>query len=302
MPEIGSAPVLAQGSDARSFHLIVYDSSQPPTQRLRRVPFGDLLAALQVPSPGQQLVVAANWAAMRSLLQLGTAAQAAVSDFEPAGSIAVLEGEINAALAGKAASSHTHPQSEITGLDAALTAKADASHLHDARYLRTVNSVGPDGSGNVVVTAPDPWTTVRLTSDFTTSSATAVDATGLAFAPTANKRYEFYGLLLCRTATATVGPRPGLAWPTGLSDGAASIRTPSSATAELLLNGNPNAAMLAAVGGLPNNTQSYLASLEGLIVAGASPAGNMRIQLASETAGTVVTIKAGSFLRYREIV
>ena len=34
-------------------------------------------------------------------------------------------------------------------------------------------------------------------------------------------------------------------------------------------------------------------------VAGASPSGTFRVQLASETAGTNVIMKAGSFIRYR---
>jgi hypothetical protein len=37
------------------------------------------------------------------------------------------------------------------------------------------------------------------------------------------------------------------------------------------------------------------------VVAGASPSGTVKVQLASETAGTTVTIKAGSYLRYRSI-
>ena len=34
---------------------------------------------------------------------------------------------------------------------------------------------------------------------------------------------------------------------------------------------------------------------------GASPSGAFKIQLASETAGTTVTMKAGSWLAYREV-
>jgi len=48
---------------------------------------------------------------------------------------------LTASLAGKAAASHTHAISDVTGLATAL----------DAR-VQTVNGVGPDGSGNVVVT------------------------------------------------------------------------------------------------------------------------------------------------------
>jgi hypothetical protein len=133
-----------------------------------------------------------------------------------------------------------------------------------------------------------------------TSSASAVNVTGLEFTPAANKRYVFEANLLTRTATATVGPRPGLAWPTGMTDGAVTIKQPSSATAELTANGNISGAVLVAVGGVPTTTGSWLATIDGQVIAGASPSGTVKVQLASETAGTNVTIKAGSFLRYRE--
>lgn len=146
----------------------------------------------------------------------------------------------------------------------------------------------------------DPWTYAVVASDFSTTSATAVEVTGLAFTPLSNTRYEFEAILLLRTATATVNPRVGLAWPTGLTDGAAQIIEAQAATGTpLFASGNPTAALLVAVGGLPNTTQSWPARVTGLVIAGASPAGAVRIQLASETAGTTVTIKAGSLLRYR---
>lgn len=146
----------------------------------------------------------------------------------------------------------------------------------------------------------DPWTYAKLSQDFSTTSATAVD-TGLAFTPSANTSYEFKAILFTRTATTTVGPRPGIAWPTGLTDGVAHIRQESSATAFVSALGNINAALLAPVGGVPTTTQSYPAIIDGVIIAGASPAGTLKIQLASETAGTSVTLKAGSFIRYRAI-
>lgn len=151
---------------------------------------------------------------------------------------------------------------------------------------------GPAGS--------DGWTYVKLAADFVTSSATAVDA-GLAFTPAANTSYEFKAVLLTRTATTTVGPRPGVAWPTGMTDGVAHIRQESSATAFVSALGNVNAAMLAPVGGVPSTSQSFPAIIEGVAIAGTAPSGNVRVQLASETAGTNVTIKAGSFLKYRAI-
>ena len=147
----------------------------------------------------------------------------------------------------------------------------------------------------------DGWTDVKLANDFVTSSAAAVD-TGLSIAPILNSKIQFSARLLLRTATNTVGPRPGLAWPTGMTDGAAMIMMPSSATANLIANGNINAAMLIGVGGVPNANQSYLATIEGTMVAGGGPGGSLRIQLASETAGTNVTLKAlGSVLRWRDM-
>ena len=140
---------------------------------------------------------------------------------------------------------------------------------------------------------------LSLAADFTTSSATAVDVTGLSITPTANLRYEINGKFLLRTATTTVGPRPGVAWPTGMTDGVVMLRTTSSATAFLTAIGNISAAVLTAVGGLPTTTGSFPSFLEATLIAGATPSGTFRVQLASETAGTNVIMKAGSFIRYR---
>ena len=157
-----------------------------------------------------------------------------------------------------------------------------------------------DGVLAVPASGSDPWSYVSISgSNFTTSSATAVDITGLAFTPAANQKYEFAGQIMVRTATATVNPRVGLAWSTGLTDGVASIDASQTATTQLNTRGNIAAALLTAVGGLPNTTQSWPVEFSGVVIAGASPTGTVRVQLASETAGTVVTAIVGSFLRYR---
>lgn len=181
--------------------------------------------------------------------------------------------------------------------DAAVTAHEAAINPHPG-YLTETEA---DALYAPIGVDTDPWTYVKLASDFVTGSATAVDVTGLAFTPAANKSYEFEAQLRCRTETATVGPRPGLAWPTGATDGVAMVDMPTTATARVLVNGNVNAALLTAVGGLPNKTQSYPAAIYGNITMGASPSGAVTVQLASETAATNVTIKAGSYLKYREL-
>lgn len=156
---------------------------------------------------------------------------------------------------------------------------------------------------NTIAGGADPWTylVVNGGADFTTSSATAVDVTGLTFTPAANTKYEFQCQLALRTATTTVNPRVGFAWSSGLTDGVAWIKETQAATgAGLEAGGNPNAALLIAVGGLPNTTQSWPAVVNATIVAGASPSGTTRVQLASETAGTNVTVRTvGSWCRHR---
>lgn len=149
--------------------------------------------------------------------------------------------------------------------------------------------------------APSSWTIVVLQSDFTTTSSTAVDITGLFFTPQGNRTYEFEGLLLLRTATATVNPRVGITWPSGLNDGVVMIQQAQSATAQLMSYGNIGANVLTAVGGLPNTTQSWPARIQGIAVATTQPTGNLRFQVASETNGTTVTVKAKSFIKFRPV-
>ena len=148
----------------------------------------------------------------------------------------------------------------------------------------------------------DPWTYVTLASDFPTSSATAVDVTNFFFTPVANTTYEFEGIVLLRTATASVNPRFGVGWPSGMTDGVAQImQTQTAAGAPVSAGGSFNASILTPVGGVPNTTQSFPAQVRGMLIVGANPSGNLRMQLASETAGTTVTMRAGSYIKHRTI-
>jgi hypothetical protein len=168
----------------------------------------------------------------------------------------------------------------------------------------TANFLRADGIWAAPSGGADPWTYLVLASDFVTSSATAVQitdgVTSLSFSPAPNSRYEFEFWLLTRTATTTVGPRPQITWPTPAQvDGVATLRQTSAAGTELIQNGNLNAAVLIPAGGLPNTTQSWPASGGGIIITGGTVTVGLRLQIASETAGTNVTVKAGSFLKYR---
>ena len=191
------------------------------------------------------------------------------------------------------------------GNDARLSdARTPTTHnitsAHNGFPGGTTNFLRADGTFAAPGGGADPWAYVVLGSDFPTTSATAVDVTGLGFTPAANTRYEFEARLRLRTATTTVNARSGLAWPTGMTDGTAQIMESQAATGTpIFASGNVSAALLVAVGGLPNTTQSWPSSIRGEAQAGATPSGNVRVQLASETAGTSVTVKAGSFIRYR---
>lgn len=104
-----------------------------------------------------------------------------------------------------------------------------------------------------------------------------------------------------RTATATTGPRPGIAYPTGLTDAGSYIQAVNSNTAAAYRFQGAISTQNAASTGLPTTTDSYLAIAEAVLIVGASPSGNFQITLASETSGVSVTMKAGSFIQYRTI-
>lgn len=147
---------------------------------------------------------------------------------------------------------------------------------------------------------PDAWTYVKLSSDLTTSLATVVDST-LAFTPAANKQYLVEGMLMVRTVTTTIAPRPSIVWPTGLNDGVGFMQASSSAQATVPRYGNPNATIEVATGDLADTTGSWPVKVEATLLTGATPSGDFRIGLRAETAGTNVTLRAGSWIRYREI-
>lgn len=170
-----------------------------------------------------------------------------------------------------------------------------------ALILTDIDGIISERIAEMIAARADAWTYLRLAADFTTTSATAVDVTGLGFALKAGKTYLAEGQFLLRTGVATDAPRPGVAWPTGLADGVAELRTTSAAGTNVIQNGNLNAAVLSPVGGLPNTTQSWPGALRATLVAGTTPGSTFRVQLAAETAGTTVTMKAGSWLRYRLI-
>jgi len=130
--------------------------------------------------------------------------------------------------------------------------------------------------------AGDGWTEVAFTSDFTTTSTTAVDVTGMAFTPVANTTYTVEAHLLIQSDIATTGMRPGISWPTDISSSGASIRVPESSTTEALENGNATATMESQATSVPTASQTFLAVILATFRTGASPSGSFKITLAAE--------------------
>lgn len=227
------------------------------------------------------------------------------------------------ALSGKAASSHTHAQSDITNLVSDLAGKASSSHTHTASAITDFSEAVDDRvaallvqGSNVTLTyndaantltvaatgSSDPWTKVLLATDFTTSNATNTNVTNFNFTPSsANTLYLVEAYVFLKAATATVGPRPGIAWPTGLSYQSAFALAPNSATAFASNFWGAASTANAASTGLPTTTNFYLGRISAYFCTGATPSGNFQITLASETAATNVTMGANSLLMWRTI-
>lgn len=148
----------------------------------------------------------------------------------------------------------------------------------------------------------DPWTTVPLLSDFSSTNTTASpDAiTGWYFTPAANTVYllEFHALAYA-AATAT-GIRPGYASMSGTIECGMQVNVPNGAAAAFIRNlfgvTTQNSAATASV----SATAHYMYG-QGMLIAGASPGSDFQMTLASETPGSAVTLLAGSIFRYREV-
>jgi len=167
----------------------------------------------------------------------------------------------------------------------------------------TADAAKPVSAAQGAAIAAVAWTTVKLSSDATSSSVTP-SAAGLGFVPAAGKSYEMQARLLIRSAAIATGVQIGLSGPAGgLVDGAYLVESPNSAaalavrTAPIVAGNGP----LAAATGVAVANTSYLARIDATLVMGAGASGALDVIFASEVAGSAVTLRAGSLLRFREI-
>lgn len=148
-------------------------------------------------------------------------------------------------------------------------------------------------------TSDDGWTYEHLTADYTNNTAGMTDVFA-GFTPEANGRYQVEVFGAVNSAGATIAFVSQLAGPaTGVSFVSSKITTTQSAGVDHQAHGT-------AFGQASNITSTPTApspyALSALVAFGATPgAGNVRMQARSETAGTVVTMKAGSYMRWRKL-
>lgn len=147
----------------------------------------------------------------------------------------------------------------------------------------------------------DPWNIVKLAGDFTISTTGNNAITNFFFTPQASKTYLIFGYFLLRTSTATVGARPGISWPSNLVDATMRMEASNSLTANATRTWGARTTQNAASTGLATTADSHWGTMDGIIITASNVSGNFQITIASETAGTNVTMKAGSILMYREL-
>jgi hypothetical protein len=173
---------------------------------------------------------------------------------------------------------------------------------HDGQGFRAFTNTGGEKVNNTVgMIMSNTENVIVLASDITNNNAVAntiADVTGLTFAVTAGLTYWFAAIISYTAAATTTGSRwsiTGPAAPTLLSfaseypltattqtvNYASAFDIPAAANASSLLTGN-------------------VAYIEGIIKPAAN--GNVTVRFASEVANSAIIAKAGSFLRWRQLL
>lgn len=168
-----------------------------------------------------------------------------------------------------------------------------------AQAVRSV--VLADASGKLF---PELFSLLAADSTNSTVVGTAVPSFGVTLE--ASAIYEFEMILRCQTAAAATGLQFQITGPTSQVEWTAyevEVMT-GTAVSTSLYSRQALAALatdFAAPGGTANNTD-YLTKVKGMLkTTSTTPGSDIGITFKSETGGTQVTLKAGSFMRFRKI-
>lgn len=146
----------------------------------------------------------------------------------------------------------------------------------------------------------DGWTYLRVNADVTNSTTTPADV--LTFTPEPNAQYIVEALMMVRSATAGVAPQPCITWPTNVGDGVYYTQQAGSSSSTVPRYGNTSANFASGVTDIVDNTGSWPIFMCSTFITPANVSGDWKLQVRSETAATQVTVKAGTYLRYRRLL
>lgn len=141
--------------------------------------------------------------------------------------------------------------------------------------------------------------TSGLASDVSTSSTTFVDVTGLSFPVLAGRIYSFKFTVDYTSSATTNGFGIGLNGPAAPTRLSYETRVNKNATSEDQLNGISTYNTGSASTATPS-TNANIGELEGFITP--SVDGVVQLRFLSETGGGSVTVRAGSFVTYSEVL
>lgn len=171
----------------------------------------------------------------------------------------------------------------------------------NSRTTGDFNIVVENSYQNQHVPTYDGWTYLRLATDFSNSTTTMADVTGMAFTPEASATYLVEGLLRLRSAAATTGPQTGIVWPTNVGDGVYYTQQATAAGSTTPRYGNTSANFTSGVADIADATGSWPQLISVSFDTASNVSGDFKLTLRSEVAASNVTMKAGSFIRYRRI-
>lgn len=169
-------------------------------------------------------------------------------------------------------------------------------------------SGAPDTSWTVVgASSGGSWIEKVTTADFTTSSATVVaivPASGedLTFAPEPDSHYAVRGFVIGSALVGSPGvvAQVGVVWPGGLAGfGAAQAMAANVASGNVFGNNTQGVNFVANVTAVPSAVDGWGTTFWASFTTGAAPTGVFAAGVESETGGTDVTVRAGSYIEYR---
>lgn len=166
---------------------------------------------------------------------------------------------------------NTVPHNSLSGLQGG--GSGDFFHLSSAQY---------SGLNSLIAASATDWHYLILSSDFTTSSTSPVDIPGLAFTPLASSTTIVEGVLLVSSSSTTLGVKPGVAWPSGLSYGAAKVTMTNGANTDVQINVTYNTAGNAPGTDMPTADNPYIAEVLSTFKVSSTPAGQFKLTVATE--------------------